>query len=161
MVSTNLDKFKNNRWFFISLILITLIVVYAGTGFAMGVTDEPEFCGTCHVMYEPVRTHDQSVHAGLSCNECHAPKPLVEKLAFKTYAGTKDIYKNLFAEIDDVIHASDLTKGIINTNCIECHTMTIINVEADMDAKQYCTDCHQQVPHFPKNPIAERRVAGE
>lgn len=152
---------KSDRWFLVAIILITIIVLYLGTGFAMRSTDTPQFCGSCHVMHEPVRTHMESVHAKLTCNECHAPKPFLEKAAFKTYAGSKDIYKNLFADIDDVIHATERTKQIINENCAACHTMTNINVEMNMDAKQYCTDCHQHVPHSPKRPISERRVAGE
>ncbi len=156
-----LNKLKKDRWMLAAIILISLIGLYLSTGFAMRSTDTPNFCGSCHVMHEPVRTHGESVHGELTCNECHAPKPIVEKIAFKTYAGSKDIYKNLFSDIDDVIHATEKTKQIVNDRCSDCHTMTNLNVEINMDAKEYCTDCHQQVPHSPKKPIDERRVAGE
>ncbi len=161
MIKKVLEKSKSNKWFLISLILAAVVVLYFGTGFAMKTTDNASFCGSCHVMHEAVRTHSQSVHAELSCNECHVPQPFPKKVVNKAYLGSKDIYKNLFTEIDDVIHTSELTKDIVNNNCSECHAMTNINVEVNMDAKQYCTDCHKQVPHFPKKPIGERRVAGE
>jgi cytochrome c nitrite reductase small subunit len=161
VVKQLLDKFKSNKWFYIAILLMIMIILYFSTGFALRVTDNAPFCGSCHVMHEHVRTHYQSVHAEISCNECHAPKQKVKKVVFKAYAGTKDIYKNLLGDIDDVIHATELTKEIINDNCADCHTATNANVILNMNAKKNCTDCHQQVPHFPKKPIDERRIAGE
>ncbi len=150
---------KMNKWFITSMVLVGLIIIYAGTGFAMKATDQAAFCGSCHVMSEAVRTYERSVHAGISCNDCHAPHDTVPKIIFKAQAGAKDIYKNTVGDVDDIIRATAKTKEIVNANCSSCHTMTNVNVA--MDAKEYCTDCHQHVPHFRKTPIGERRVAGE
>ncbi|MDW7675029.1 MAG: NapC/NirT family cytochrome c [Bacillota bacterium] len=155
-----MEKLKgSNKWFIISIILGVFILFYAGTGFAMKATDRADFCGSCHVMNEAVRTYNLSVHADLACNQCHAPHQITSKIGFKTQAGFKDIYKNVTNDVGDVIQATSKTKEIANQNCINCHSMTNKNVA--MDAKEFCTDCHRQVPHFNKIPIGERMVAGE
>ncbi|MGF7184715.1 cytochrome c nitrite reductase small subunit [Desulfitispora alkaliphila] len=148
-----------NKWFLATVALAALIVLYVGTGFAMKATDEAAFCGSCHVMNEAVRTYEQSVHASISCNDCHAPHDTIPKMAFKAKAGAKDIYKNTTGNVPDVIHATNETRDIVNDNCLNCHEMTNKNVA--MDSKDYCVDCHRHVPHFNKNPIGERKVAGE
>ncbi|TYT74041.1 cytochrome c3 family protein [Desulfobotulus mexicanus] len=144
------------------LLALGLIVVgagiYAAADFSMKATDEPAFCGSCHIMYEVVRTQQNSVHASLSCNDCHAPAGGMRKIMFKVKAGAKDVYQNTFGDVLDVIHTTQATKDVVNENCMACHTMTNLNVA---DAKESCTDCHRQVPHFSKSPIAERRVANE
>ncbi len=140
------------------VILLMGIALTAGAGFSMKATDQAQFCGSCHVMYEAVRTHQHSVHAKLDCNECHTPDPFVSKMTFKSYAGMKDMYRNALGQVYDVIHATDRTKDVVNDNCTRCHAMTTLNVET---VKPYCTDCHRQVPHLSKLPVAQRRVADE
>ena len=142
------------------VILLAGMILTAGAGFTLNATDQAEFCGSCHVMYESVRTHQQSVHARLSCNECHAPYTALPKMVFKTYAGTKDVYRNIAGDIPDVINVTDRSRDIIKDNCINCHTMTGLNVAA-REVKPYCTDCHRQIPHMSKLSIAQRRVADE
>jgi cytochrome c nitrite reductase small subunit len=150
----------HNKWFLVSIALALLIIAYAGAGFSMRTTDTAPFCGTCHVMNEVVRTHQKSVHAGLTCNECHAPQDsLVSKMIFKTRAGMRDIYVNTLGTVPDLIQAKPATRTVINQNCKHCHFMTILNI--DPQSKAHCTDCHRQVPHFKKIPIAQRRVAYE
>ncbi|OEF96871.1 cytochrome c3 family protein [Desulfuribacillus alkaliarsenatis] len=155
-----MDKIKSaNKWAVMFFVLIALVVVYSGTAISMKATDSAEFCSSCHVMNEVVRTHQVSTHANLSCNDCHAPHNITSKIPFKMKAGAKDIYINTFGEVSDVIHSTNQTKEIVNQNCLNCHGMTNKNVATD--AKQYCFDCHQTVPHFNKLPISERMVAGE
>lgn len=145
----------------IAVLLVMLLAgagIYAGAAFSMKATDQVQFCGSCHMMHEAVRTHQISLHAKLACNECHAPQKPVRKMVFKTWVGTKDFYQNTLGEVFDVIHAGESTKKVVNENCSNCHTMTTINVA---DVKQYCTDCHRSVPHMSKLPISKRRVADE
>jgi cytochrome c nitrite reductase small subunit len=148
------------------IFVLTLLLVgaglFAGVAYSMRATDDPAFCGGCHVMNEAVRTHQMSIHANLSCNECHAPKATVPKIIFKTRAGAKDIYMNTLGDVSDVIHAAENTKQVVNDNCNTCHAMTILNVaDTVAEAKPYCTDCHRSVPHMSNLPIAQRRVADE
>lgn len=143
-------------------LLLAGALLYAGFGFSMKATDQPEFCGSCHVMYEAVRTHQMSVHAKLACNECHAPQEIAPKIVFKARAGAKDVYQASLGDVFDVIHALENTKQVVNDSCTRCHAMTTINVaEKVAEAKENCTGCHRSVPHMSKLPISERRVADE
>ncbi len=144
----------------ILVIVVLVAILYAGIGFTWQATDQPEFCGSCHVMHEATREHQESMHAELSCNECHTPQDLPSKVVFKTRAGMKDIYYNFFRDIDDVIQATEQTREVVNENCQSCHTMTNLNVDSQ-EVKQYCTDCHFQSRHIKKTPVSERRVADE
>lgn len=134
------------------------IVLAAGAGFGMKVTDRRPFCASCHIMQEAALTHKASAHANLACNECHAPQNLAAKLSFKAAAGTKDVYMNTLGRPGDVIPASQSTKDVVNANCKACHTMTNMQV-ASMDSKPYCVDCHRNVQHMRMMPISTRKVA--
>lgn len=148
-----------DKWILVSVVLIFCILLYAGSSVAMKKTDQPAFCSSCHVMNQATRTFMTSVHAELSCNDCHAPQHPLDRIAFKTKAGISHVSKYITGDIDDVIRATDKTREVVDQNCLRCHQMTNINVA--MDAKNSCIDCHRQVPHFAKNPIRERMVAGE
>jgi cytochrome c nitrite reductase small subunit len=147
------------------VVLVLLCVgagLFAGFAFSLQATDQPEFCGSCHVMYEPVRTQQASMHAGLACNDCHTPLAIVPQMIFKAKSGAKDIYLNTLGKVSDVTQVGTDTKEVVNANCIHCHTMTINEVaEGVTAAKTYCTDCHRTVPHKSNLEIAKRRVADE
>ena len=144
------------RFYLVSACLVG-VVLLASIGFGMKTTDQAMFCSSCHVMAEAAWTHSQSVHAKLSCNECHAPDPLAQKLVFKAVAGTRDIFHNSFQDVVDVIHANPNTKAVIQENCRRCHMVTVSKVA--MDSKPYCTDCHRSVPHKARTPISKRMAA--
>ncbi|MDL2286199.1 NapC/NirT family cytochrome c [Desulfococcaceae bacterium OttesenSCG-928-F15] len=145
------------------LVMLLLFVgagLYAATTMTLKATDTPEFCASCHVMHEVVRTQQHSVHASLACNDCHLPDKGMKRLYHKAKSGAWDFYQNTLGDPPDVIHASLEMKEIINQNCNSCHVMTNLNVTS-MDSKKFCTDCHRQVPHYSKSPIAERMAANE
>lgn len=128
-----------------------------GTALAMTTTDQAGFCGRCHAMSEAALTHQQSVHAKLACNECHAPHNIAAKIPFKTKEGTRDIFATVTKTIPDLIHPGDETREVVQVNCRRCHEAGIQSV--NMQAKTHCTDCHRHVPHTPKLPIAKRSAA--
>ena len=136
------------------------VLVLAGLGWAMHTTDARPFCSSCHVMTPEARAHKMSVHANLTCNECHAPAMLVSKLPFKAQEGLRDIFVNTAGSVPTPIIAGTATKDVVNANCKTCHTMTNMEV-ASMEAKPYCTDCHRGVAHMRMQPISTRMVADE
>jgi cytochrome c nitrite reductase small subunit len=133
-------------------------ILTAGAGFGMKISDERPFCSSCHIMYEAARTHKESPHAKISCNECHSPHNLLKKLPFKAASGTRDVFMNTFGSPEEPIHAGDTTRQVVNVNCQNCHTVTNMNV-ASMDAKPFCTDCHRNVQHMRMKPISTRKVS--
>lgn len=129
-----------------------LIAANAG----MEVSDSRPLCGTCHIMQQAAFTHKMSTHANLTCNECHAPYALGEKLIFKAKAGAKDIFLNTFGNTEFVT-ASNETKYVVNENCKRCHMATNQNV-ASMNTKEFCITCHRNVPHMRMKEITVREV---
>jgi len=153
---------KNNKSRFKALFLwVSGIIIGSvctlGAGVGMKISDQRPFCSGCHIMNEAAITHKMSSHAKLSCNECHAPHNLMEKLPFKAVAGTKDIYLNLFGKMELPLEAGKSTKEAVHANCKACHHMTNATVSS-MDVKGACTDCHRNVQHMRMKPVSTRSV---
>lgn len=136
------------------------VVLVAVLAWGMRTSDARPFCSFCHIMSPEARTHKMSAHANLTCNECHAPAHLAQKLPFKAKSGLTDVFVNVFGTKPELLLASTSMKDVINTNCKSCHVMTNVNV-ASMEAKPYCSDCHRGVAHPTKQPIATRMVADQ
>lgn len=145
-------KLDKKFWVFIGLFL-GIVFATAGAD-ALHYTDSAEFCSTCHPMDTAYSSFSDSVHADLSCNQCHAPTDsIVSKYMFKAKAGAHDVYMNTFKadDIPDVIHAKQDTTEVVQENCKSCHQNTIKKVSHDV--KENCIDCHRQVPHGKKNKL--------
>lgn len=138
-----------------AMVVGALLTVTFGVG--MTTTDSAAFCGSCHAMAEAALTHKSSVHAQLSCNDCHAPHNMVARIPFKAKEGARDVWATVSGSIPDLIHPGGETKAITQANCLRCHGSTTSSVI--MKSKQYCTDCHRHVPHSPKIPVAKRSAA--
>ena len=111
-------------------------------------TDSPEFCSSCHIMDSAFGSFQESSHAHLDCNDCHAPTDsFLTKMTFKARTGAGHIYYNTVGRgsIPDVLHATTDSVDVVNINCISCHepSMRLIS----HDAKETCSDCHRSVPH--------------
>lgn len=120
-------------------------------------TDQREFCGQCHSMNAAALTHQNSTHAQFSCNECHTPANMIEKLPYKAQVGIHDIFVTATGTIPSNIHATDSMKQVVQNNCIRCHSATVSAVA--MDVKPFCVDCHKSVPHNSKMPVGTREAA--
>ncbi len=139
--------------------LVAGLLFYGGFAYSMKVTDQARFCGSCHTMNEQIRTHQMSGHAKQACNECHLPEGGLARYTYKAKSGSHDSFVTAFGTVADVIHATEDTRGVVNENCKRCHAITVLNV--DMTSKDYCTDCHRNVPHMSKMPISKRSAAND
>jgi cytochrome c nitrite reductase small subunit len=153
----NLIKQGGGIKFSVILALMVGAAIVIGSSFAMTSTDKAGFCGSCHSMSEASLTHSKSLHAKLACNECHAPHHLTAKIPFKTKEGMRDIHATMTKKIPDLIHSGQETRAVVQANCLRCHGAVIETV--NMTAKPHCTDCHRNVPHAPRTPIAKRSAA--
>lgn len=152
---------RKRPWLKVALVGVALgVFVLAGLAWGMRVTDARPFCSSCHIMEQAARTHKLSTHAGLACNECHAPAALLPKLPFKAQEGARDFYMNTVGDVELPLMAGLATKDVVNANCRACHFATNETV-ASMDAKPYCVDCHRSVQHMRMTPISTRMVADE
>ncbi|MDO5484362.1 MAG: NapC/NirT family cytochrome c [Desulfovibrionaceae bacterium] len=129
------------------------LVLAAAVG--MRFTDSRPFCSTCHVMREAALTHSQSPHARLSCNDCHAPQDLLDKLPFKAKEGLRDVVANVQGKEAPLLARLE-TREVVNANCRSCHAVTNQDV---MMAKPYCVDCHKGMAHQKKTPVSLREAA--
>ncbi len=146
----------------LKFVLVGIVIgvgLLAAAAIAMQYTDQRPFCASCHVMNTAAVTHKMSTHANISCNSCHAPTNLLEKIPFKAAAGLKDFVSNLQGN-DVPLNVGLSTKDVVNENCKSCHAMTNSGV-ASMEAKPYCVDCHRSVVHMHQKPISKRMVADE
>lgn len=135
-------------------------VILSGVfAWALNATDQRQFCASCHIMREAAVTQKMSMHANLSCNDCHAPHAILRKIPFKTIAAIEDVYGNIAGK-DIPIPASKRHRDIVNENCIVCHG-PVNKTVASMAVKPYCTDCHRSVAHLRLNPISQRTVGYE
>jgi cytochrome c nitrite reductase small subunit len=112
-------------------------------------TDSPEFCSSCHIMDSVFGSFQESNHAHLDCNDCHAPTDglLITKLSFKARAGAGHMWFNTIGRgsIPDVLHATSSSVEVVNANCMSCHEPSISDISHGV--KETCSDCHRSVPH--------------
>lgn len=143
-------------WKWLTWGLVGGIVLSGLFAWSINFTDQRSFCASCHIMQEAARTQKMSVHANLTCNECHAPHALAAKIPFKIEAGATDIYNNIRG-VDLPIPPHQKYRDVVRQNCINCHAPVNATVQS-MNIKPYCTDCHRGVAHMPMNPISQRTV---
>ncbi len=155
-------KFFKTSSFVILLVGIVLgLGIFGGSMYAIEETNDRAFCASCHVMLPAAVSNKGSLHADLTCNDCHLPHDNVVNYLFtKAKLGVTDVYKNTVGDYDVPVMATADMKTIINDNCIRCHRMTNMDVDV-MNVKSACIDCHRSVPHQKKKPIDTRIVSYE
>ncbi|AGC50432.1 NapC/NirT family cytochrome c [Lawsonia intracellularis] len=136
------------------------IIVIVGINWGMKVTDSRPFCASCHIMEQAAVTNKLSIHANLSCNDCHAPHELWRKIPFKAKEGIRDFYMNTIGNAQLPIIPGTETKEVVNENCKACHAISNMTVSST-EAKPYCVDCHRDMKHMHMQPISKRIVADD
>jgi len=130
------------------ILLGTMIVIIPIAGWeAIEYTSTDDFCTKCHVMkdYRETASHTAHRNPQVNCKDCHIPQDnVVRMIAYKGYSGAKDIYSNVMGP-PDIIHTTTMSKGIIQANCIRCHSATVETI-AKTDGKR-CFECHRAIPH--------------
>ena len=61
----------------------------------------------------------------------------------------KDVYSFTTGSYPDAIRANELTQGIVQENCIRCHTDTVESMltASVQPFERFCWDCHRSVAH--------------
>lgn len=114
-------------------------------------SDSPETCINCHVMYPQYTTWAHSAHANVAhCNDCHVPHDnLVSHYAFKAKDGLKHAAVFTARAEPQVIRLSKAAVPVVQDNCMRCHTEVVHSVQilSDPDEQRLCWDCHRHTPH--------------
>ena len=137
--------------------MIAVAAAILALGFFAFVTDAPayggsapETCANCHVMDSQYENWYHAPHENFTeCVDCHLPHDnTVIYYLEKGRQGAKDVYAFTTGNIPVQIRASERTKGIIQTNCLRCHQLTVESITMGAQPfDRYCWDCHRDVSH--------------
>lgn len=120
-------------------------------------SNKPETCINCHVMYPQYASWTHSSHREVAtCSDCHVPHDnFFRTYYFKASDGFR--HASIFTARAEphVIQIKNAGKKVVQENCIRCHmnlieTTQLVEVTAPMARHgegKLCWDCHQEVPH--------------
>ncbi len=113
---------------------------------------EAEFCGQCHAMDEQVDTYLHSSHLHVTnCGDCHSPHPIVTGSIFSAYTGARDLYRVVTNTTPPVITTMNLSKKVIQENCLRCHENFMVAVgDTSENGGNNCFQCHRDIAHPKK-----------
>ncbi len=120
-------------------------------------SDKPETCINCHVMYPQYASWMHSSHREwATCSDCHVPHDnFFRKYYFKASDGARHATIFTARAEPQAIRIKQAGENVVQENCIRCHLnlvqMTSL-VEATgkmarMGEGKFCWECHSEVPH--------------
>lgn len=120
-------------------------------------SDKPETCINCHVMYPHYASWSKSSHSeAATCSDCHVPQDnLVRKYYFKANDGFRHSLFFTFRWEPQVLMLKRPGKGVVQENCIRCHSQLVDMTQlvevtrsvAEAGDGKFCWDCHRETPH--------------
>lgn len=150
------------NWRFSVVILLGII---AGLGIhilnisnaASYLSDDPQTCVNCHVMYPEYASWEKGSHGRVTtCNDCHVPQDnIIRKYMFKASDGLRHASIFTFRMEPQVIRIKDAGRDVVQENCIRCHANYLHPVSLRAigaksihdDTDRLCWDCHRETPH--------------
>jgi cytochrome c nitrite reductase small subunit len=136
---------------------LIILVFYVGNA-ASYLSDKPETCVNCHVMFPQYSSWQHSSHARVAtCNDCHVPhNNFISKYMFKATDGLRHSAMFTLRLEPQVIHIKDAGKEVVEENCERCHDALLgyyhsvgngIENEGEEKEEVMCWSCHKEVPH--------------
>lgn len=120
-------------------------------------SDDPQACVNCHVMYPEYATWKNGSHGRVTtCNDCHVPQDnILRKYLFKASDGLRHASMFTFRMEPQVIRIKDMGRNAVQENCIRCHanylhpvSLRAIGAKGIQDeTDRVCWDCHRETPH--------------
>ncbi len=120
-------------------------------------SDRPETCINCHVMYPQYASWKSSSHQQVAtCADCHVPHDnLVKKYFFKASDGARHATIFTARMEPQVIRIKSAGMTAVQDNCVRCHTdlvemtelVKVTGLNYRHGTGQRCWDCHRDVPH--------------
>lgn len=135
---------------------LLLLIAYLSNAVSY-LSDEPETCINCHLMIPQYSTWFNSSHRErATCNDCHVPHDNVfRKYFFKAMDGSRHATIFTMRTEPQVIKIREAGIGVVQENCIRCHSNTVHDVSASKatgesyktEKDMLCWNCHREVPH--------------
>lgn len=120
-------------------------------------SDDPETCINCHVMYPQYASWNHSSHREwATCSDCHVPQDnFFRKYFFKASDGARHATIFTARAEPQVIRIKQAGVNVVQENCKRCHQDLIEMAQlaehtgktARMDHGKLCWECHRVVPH--------------
>ncbi|HEX2787407.1 MAG TPA: cytochrome c nitrite reductase small subunit [Ignavibacteria bacterium] len=132
------------------LIGTILLVLHVGNATSY-LSDNPETCINCHVMYPQYSSWRVSSHARYAtCNDCHVPQDnFVSKYMFKASDGMRHSFMFTFRLEPQVMKIKEAGIEAVQANCKRCHEKLInhTNLIYSGNEERKCWSCHEETPH--------------
>ncbi len=135
---------------------ILILIIHASEAHSY-LSDEPETCINCHVMYPHYASWAKSSHRETAtCQECHMPQDnFVRQYYVKATDGLRHARVFTMRNEPQVLKIERRGIAVVQENCIRCHQdlveMTrLVEFTGHIhpeDERTRCWDCHRQVPH--------------
>ena len=135
---------------------ILLLVFHASEAHSY-LSDQPETCINCHVMYPHYASWAKSSHRETAtCQECHVPQDnFIRQYYVKGTDGLRHAWVFTMRNEPHVLQIEQRGIGVVQENCIRCHQdlveMTRLVEFTGRNHRQgertRCWDCHREVPH--------------
>jgi len=143
--------------------VILLLGIFSGLGFYTVyisrawsyLSDTPETCINCHVMYPHYSGWFHSSHRrATNCNDCHVPQDNpISKYYFKAKDGLRHSYVFTLRAEPQVIRIKEEGREAVHDNCLRCHQQLFQNPRMastgyyEKQTEQNCIRCHRSTPH--------------
>lgn len=137
---------------------LILLIIYVGNATSY-LSDKPETCINCHVMYTQYASWRISSHARIAtCNDCHVPQDnIFRKYFFKASDGLRHSTMFTFRLEPQVIRIKEAGINVVQENCKRCHSNLINHTQLitnESDKERKCWSCHEETPHGTVNSLS-------
>lgn len=151
------DKWKVPVLFALGVLTGLVILTFHIANGTSYMSDKPETCINCHVMFPQYSSWQHSSHARVAtCNDCHVPQDnFIRKYMFKASDGLRHTTMFTFRLEPQVIQIKNAGRNVVQENCERCHQGLLGYMHSAQKNKAYlvaddkdvCWSCHQEVPH--------------
>jgi cytochrome c nitrite reductase small subunit len=111
-------------------------------------TNDPRACANCHVMQAHYDAWLKSSHHGVAtCNDCHTPANLVEKVFVKSVNGARHSIAFTLGNYPDALRPRAQDIEVLEQQCRRCHAEMLMAMPHG-GAGVSCVHCHDSVGHL-------------
>lgn len=117
-------------------------------------TDDPKACMNCHVMKTQYSSWSKSTHRAVAtCNSCHAPGNIVQKLKTKALNGMSHSYAFTTDHYQEPIRIKPQNRIKVQSACLNCHSEIFgPGSQSQHQKTASCLNCHSDVGHAQGTP---------
>jgi cytochrome c nitrite reductase small subunit len=113
-------------------------------------SDNPEACANCHVMWDQYDSWTASSHSPQAgCVDCHLPHPMIPKYISKAENGWNHSLAFTLQNFPEPIRIKPRNLAIVQRNCVACHSDLVHELlPATVSGEAVsCIHCHREVGH--------------